>query len=241
MPRLPRLCLGGHVHHVLLRGHNRQPVVQDDEDRQRLLRLLKDCALHNRVAVHAYVLMDEHLHLLVTPESAEGLSLMMQAFGRRYVASFNQRHRRTGTLWEGRFRAALIEAPVHLLACMCFIELNPVRRGITERAEAYPWSSARHHLEGRPDPLVSGHRLLWSLGNTPFEREAAYREMLMQGVSSELVHQIMQATLRGWPLGSDAFLRELGQSLAHPVAPRPRGRPRRTPMVYSTESDSGTN
>jgi putative transposase len=227
MPRLPRLSLGGQVHHVIQRGHNRQAIVHDDEDRRRFLALLKDCSLQYRVAIHAYALMDNHLHLLATPETAEGLSQMMQALGRRYVAAFNQRHGRSGTLWEGRFRAAMIDAEQHLLACMRYVELNPVRAGVVDRPEAFAWSSAAQHLGKAQDPLVSDHKLIWSLGNTPFEREAAYRDYLEQGAPPDEVRQITQSTLRGWPWGSPAFLQAVSQSMERPVVPKPRGRPRR--------------
>lgn len=238
MPRLPRLILAGHPHHVIQRGNNRQAIVHDDADRKRLLALLKECSVQHRVAVHAYVLMDNHVHLLVTPETTEGLSLMMQALGRRYVAAFNLRHQRSGTLWEGRFRAALIESERYFLACMRYIELNPVRAGMVAEPQQFPWSSGPHHLGKTQDPLVVEHSLYWSLGNTPFEREAAYRELIDQGLAAEEQGRITQSVLRGWPLGEPRYLRNVEETLERSVVPRSRGRPRRQ---KSDENQSDPN
>jgi putative transposase len=227
MARLARLTLAGHPHHLIQRGLNRQAIVADDIDRERLLAELRECAALHKVAIHAYILMDNHLHLLATPETDEGLSRMMQSLGRRYVAAFNKRHSRSGTLWDGRFRAAPLEAASHLLACMRYIETNLVRLGHAIRPQDYPWSSAAHHLGLRRDLLIVDHALFWGMGNTPFEREAAYLAWLEQGVSEEEARQLRDAAIKGWPLGSARFLREIGENTDRPVSPRPRGRPAR--------------
>lgn len=231
MARLPRLILPDQPHHVILRGNNRQAIFYSDLDREHLLTTLKDVAALYRVAIHAYVLMDNHLHLLVTPPTAEALSRLMQSLGRRYVGWFNARHQRSGTLWEGRFRAGLIEGERHLLACMRYIELNPVRAGLVQVAADWPWSSARHHLGLVRSGLVTEHPMYWSLGNTPFEREHAYRELLLQGLTLAEQQRFTDAALRGRPVGTEAFLKPL--ALDHPevVIRRPRGRPRKsTPL-----------
>ncbi|MFY8117776.1 MAG: transposase [Roseateles sp.] len=227
MARLPRLVVPGLPHHLIQRGHNRQPIVLDDEDRRQFLALLREAAINQRVAIHAYVLMDNHLHLLATPETPEGLSRMMQSLGRRYVATFNQRHGRSGTLWEGRFRAAPLEAERHLLACMRYIELNPQRAGWLMEPGSYAWSSGPQHLGHRRDPLITEHPLFWALGNTPFEREAAWRAWLEQGASPEELRALGDSALKGWPLGSAGFLQALAEGSERPVAPRQRGRPRK--------------
>lgn len=232
MARLPRLVLPGLAHHLIQRGNNRQLIVLDDEDRCQFLALLREAALTYKVALHAYVLMDNHVHLLATPAEAQGLSRMMQSLGRRYVAWFNQRHGRSGTLWEGRFRAAPIESERHLLACMRYIELNPLRAGLLlDDAGAYAWSSCAHHLGRRSDPLVTEHSMFWTLGNTPFEREAAYRELLEQGLGEAEVRTLTDSALKGWPLGSASFLQGLAAQVERPLAPRKRGRPRKMPAV----------
>lgn len=225
MARLPRLVLAGHAHHIIQRGNNRQAIVLDDADRQRFVDLLRDCSVAHRVAIHAYVLMDNHLHLLATPEDGQGISLMMQSLGRRYVGWFNHKYGRSGTLWEGRFRAALIESEHYFLACLRYIELNPVRAGMTANAIDFAWSSCAHHLGKRRDLVVSDHGLFWALGNTPFEREAAYRELLAQGVAEDERQRLTEAALKGWPLGSAQFLRKLSEQTVRPMAPRGRGRP----------------
>jgi len=228
MARLPRLILPDQPHHVILRGNNRQAIFFSDLDREHLLATLAEAATQYRVAVHAYVLMDNHLHLLLTPPGADALSRMMQSLGRRYVGWFNVRHQRSGTLWEGRFRAGLIEGERHLLACMRYIELNPVRAGLCAEAAQWPWSSAAHHLGLARNVLVSEHEMYWRLGNTPFEREHAYREFMAQGVGASEQAQFTEAVLRGRPVGSDAFLKPLAVEHAAVVVRRPRGRPRKT-------------
>lgn len=238
MARLPRLILAGQPHHVILRGNNRQAIFFSDLDRQHLLNTIGEVAALYGVSVHAYVLMDNHFHLLVTPPTAEALSRMMQALGRRYVGWFNARHQRSGTLWEGRFRAGLIEGERHLLACMRYIELNPVRAGLCQRAEEWPWSSAAHHLGLGRQPVINEHPLYWSMGNTPFEREHAYREFMEQGVPAREQVEFTEAVLRGRPMASDAFLKRLAGEHERVVARRPRGRPRKLADPGSA-ADSG--
>ncbi|RTL32991.1 MAG: transposase [Burkholderiales bacterium] len=238
MARLPRLILPGQPHHVILRGNNRQAIFFSDLDRQHLLNTLGDAAAQYGVSLHAYVLMDNHFHLLVTPPTADALSRMMQALGRRYVGWFNARHQRSGTLWEGRFRAGLIEGERHLMACMRYIELNPVRAGLCQRPEEWTWSSAAHHLGLARQGLISEHPLYWSMGNTPFEREHAYREFIDQGVAPKEQLLFTEAVLRGRPVASEAFLKPLAGEHERVVVRRPRGRPRKL-MLTATPADSG--
>lgn len=240
MARLPRLILPGHPHHVILRGNNRQAIFFSDLDRQHLLAIMAEVATLYGVSMHAYVLMDNHFHLLVTPPTGDALSRMMQALGRRYVGWFNARHHRTGTLWEGRYRAGLIEGERHLLACMRYIELNPVRAGLCTQPQDWPWSSAPHHLGLARQPLISEHPLYWSMGNTPFEREHAYREFVAQGVPGPEQAAFTDAVLRGRPMASDAFLKPLAAEHEQVVVRRPRGRPRKVrPESPKTPHDSG--
>ena len=225
MARLPRLVLAGQAHHIIQRGNNRQAIVLDDADRQHFIELLRDAALTHKVALHAYVLMDNHLHLLATPDEDQGLGRMMQSLGVRYVGWFNHKYQRSGTLWEGRFRAALIDSENYFLACVRYIELNPVRAGICSSGEEFPWSSCAHHLGRRRDPLVTEHALFWDLGNTPFEREAAYRALLDQGVVDDERRRITEAALKGWPLGSAGFLKHVAEQTLRPLESKGRGRP----------------
>lgn len=225
MARLPRLTLPGYPHHVIQRGNNRQPIVRNDADRRALLTLWAEYAAKFQVAVHAYVVMDNHFHLLVTPETADGLPQMMQAVGRRYVRHFNAAHGRTGTLWEGRYRSTLIDTERYLLACMAYIDLNPVRAGLVAAPADHPWSSHAHHIGLRHDSLITPHALVWALGNTPFAREAAYAERVAGGLSAAEQQRITDATLKGWALGSADFLEDLRRRTERRAAPLKAGRP----------------
>ncbi len=228
MARLTRLCVPGWPHLVLQSGHNRQPVFQDDVDRTLFLELLQSAAAAHGVAIHAYTLLDDEVLLLATPANVDSLSRMMQAVGRRYGSSFNRRHGHTGSLWEGRFRATVIEPERHLLACMRYTEQEPGGNEVGTGLRQGAWSSAAHHLGERVDPLVSDHLLYWALGNTPFEREAAYRELLQQALTLSEVLSISEAVKKGWPLGSNGFLAELSGRTPRRLTPLPRGRPRKS-------------
>lgn len=238
MARPQRIFLPGHPHHVAVRGHNQGPVFRDDEDRRCYLTHLRTVTREYRVALHAYVLLDDRIHLLLTPSTQDGISRMMQALGRRYVADFNRRHGRTGTLWEGRFASHLVDAEA-VLDCQGYIETASERlAGQSVRSDLYTWSSAPHHLGVRTDALITDHAAVWALGNTPFEREAAYRERLAQGVTVLQQRAIEQALKQGLLYGSPQARQRLERELHRPLAPRPRGRPRKG---APTGNDSGTN
>lgn len=226
MARLPRLALAGELHHVMLRGLVGQPVFRDDSDRAAFVAMLREAAAGEHVAIHAYVLLDHEVHLLATPTEAAALGRMVQNVGRRYVAAFNRRHGRRGTLWEGRFGASVLEAEPWLLDASVVVETLPVRAGIVGAAADWPWSSAGHHAGRRRDPLVSDHPAYWRLGNTPFERELAHTRALEAGVPDHTVEQLAAATRRGHALGSPAFVSRLAEEARRTVQPRPKGRPR---------------
>jgi putative transposase len=210
MARQARLILPGHPHHVLVRGNNRQSIFVDDEDRRRLLSHLAEVVREQSLALHAYVLMPDHLHLLATPQSGEALGRAMQSLGRRYVGAFNHRHRRSGTLWEGRF------------------ELNPQRVGLAIGLDEYGWSSLIHHLGGPRDPLITEPPAYWALGNTPFDREASYRGWIEQGVSTAEAQRMVAALISGRPLGDASYVAELEKLIGRSLAPGRRGRPKKT-------------
>lgn len=230
MARLPRLAAAGFPHHVIQRGNDRQTVFREDADYARYLGWLREVAAAHGLHVHAYVLMPNHVHLLATPPTGDALSRAMQSLGRRYVRWFNDKYRRTGTLWEGRFRSTVIDADRYLLACSRYIELNPVRAGIVDSPELYRWSSYAHHAGVLVDPLVTDHPLVWALGNTPFERQLAYRRLFDLELTPEFVLSLRSATNRGRALGAFA---EGGQAVAQP---RPRGRPRKRERAQSHEA-----
>ncbi|CDS51285.1 Transposase and inactivated derivatives [Polaromonas sp. CG9_12] len=225
MARLPRLAVPGYPHHIIQRGNNRQTIFSSAADFQVLLSLLEENAQKFGVAVHAYVLMDNHFHLLATPTTSDGLPQMMQAVGRRYVRYFNDRQGRTGTLWDGRYRSNVIDTDGYLLACMAYIDLNPVRAGLVREAAAYPWSSHAHYVGQRADRLVTPHALFWTLGNTPFSREAAYAALVAQGIAPEQQQQLTGAALGGWALGNDRFVANLQKQISRRVMKSKAGRP----------------
>ena len=225
MARLPRLTLPGYPHHIIQRGNNRQAIFATAADYQMLLDLLHESADKFGVALHAYVLMSNHFHLLATPQTTDGLGQMMQAVGRRYVRYFNTLQKRSGTLWEGRYKSTVIQPERHLLACMAYIDLNPVRAGLVEQARDYPWSSHGHYTGQRIDKLITPHPLSWALGNTPFAREAAYAELVQRGVSQVQQAALTDATLRGWALGDPEFVADLQKRTLRRVTKTTPGRP----------------
>lgn len=225
MARQPRLVLPDQPHHVLQRGNDNQPIFRDDDDHRRFLEFLRESAKFYRVAIHAYVLMPNHVHLLATPADEDGLAAMMQKVGRLYVPWFNNKYGRSGTLFQGRFRTSVIDADAYFLACVRYIELNPQRSQLAFDPLEYPWSSYAHHAGVRPDPLITDHAKYWELGNTPFQREAAYIELAQQGMSGQELDAINAAVLKGAPLGSHAFMLELERKTKRQILPAKRGRP----------------
>ncbi|SFB69621.1 transposase [Massilia yuzhufengensis] len=236
MARLPRLIIPKQPHHILQRGNNRQPIFREDEDYQRFIAWLKEAARFYQVAIHAYVLMPSHLHVLATPADAAGLALMMQKLGRFYVPWFNSKYERSGGLFEGRFRTSLIDTEHYFLACSRYIELAPLRANLVASPLDYPWSSYAHHAGVRSDGVVTDHLLYWGLGNTPFQREAAYTDLVMQGIAQDEVDFISNAVLKNQPLGSDAFKAELERKTSRQILPAKRGRPFRAPIPPLTDA-----
>ena len=225
MARLPRLTLPGYPHHIIQRGNNRQAIFTTVADYQYLLALLDENAEKFAVDIHAYVLMTNHFHLLVTPQTDTGLPQMMQAVGRSYVRYFNDLQSRTGTLWEGRYRSTLIQTDRYLLACMAYIDLNPVRTGMVSEARDYPWSSHGFYVGLRSDKLVTPHALFWGLANTPFGREVAYADLVRAGVSAQQQADLTRSTLAGWALGEDCFVANLQKTTERRITMARAGRP----------------
>lgn len=224
MARLPRLTVAEIPHHLIQRGNDRQAIFRDDADFGRMRELLAEHAAREKVAIHSYVLMTNHFHLLATPQTATGLPRMMQAVGRRYVQYFNRRYGRTGTLWEGRYRATPIQTERYCLTCMAYIDLNPVRAGMVKRPEDYRWSSHGHYRGLQADKLITVPPVYWQLGNTPFDREARYAELVAQGPSMEAQQALTDSTLKGWALGDPEFLALLRTRTTRRLA---RGKPGR--------------
>jgi putative transposase len=225
MARQPRLTLTGYPHHIIQRGNNRQAIFGGVADYQALMGLLREAAQQCKVAIHSYVLMTNHLHLLATPQDDVGLPLMMQHLGRSYVRLFNKTYQRSGTLFEGRYKSSLIQTERYLLACMVYIDLNPVRAGMVAQPQDYPWSSYGHYAGLRTDPLITPHPHFWNLGNTPFAREVAYAELVRSGLGSTDERALTNTVLRSGVLGDEDFLLGLEKSTRRRVRPGIKGRP----------------
>lgn len=227
MARLPRLVIPHQLHHVIAQGHSDQAIARDTADYQAFLNWLREAARQSRVAIHAYVLLPNRLHLLATPADDTGLSRMMQSLGRHYVPHFNARYGRTGSLWEGRYRATVLDPAAYFVPCARLIESQPASAGLTPEVALYPWSSQGHHIGDRKESWLTDHPAYWALGNTPFEREAAYRQISASPPDAAMNEKILQATRKAWALGSDEFCRRLAKLTARRLAPARRGRPRK--------------
>jgi putative transposase len=235
MARLPRLVVPHHPHHVIQRGNDRQLIFREPADYEAFRSWLAVAAERFKVAIHAYALMPNHLHLLATPSDSTGLARMMQWVGRYYVPYFNAKFNRTGTLWQGRFRTSVVESERYFMVCSRYIELNPVRAGMVGDPADYLWSSYGHHVGIRSDPLIADHPLYWQLGNTPFAREAAYRQLVAQGLSQPELEAVRGAVQKGSALGAASFMRLLEGQVARRVLPGKRGRPRKELAVPASE------
>lgn len=232
MARLPRLVVNGVLHLVAHRGLDALELFRDDDEHRNYLAMLAASSRQCGVDVHAYALLPRGVLLLVTPGASPnvvrgGLSSLMQSLAREHVREVNQRRSRVGTLWHGRYQAAPIEAARHGLACWRYVEQAPVRAGLVEQAPDYPWSSAGHYVGRASSSAWVDHPARWALGNTPFEREAAHRALLDEGLSDSQVAQIESTALRGWALGSAEFVASLQMQVPRRLQPAPRGRPRK--------------
>lgn len=225
MARLPRLVVANHLHHVIARGNNEQSVFIDDADCQQFLDWLRDAARQYRIAIHGYVLLPNRVQLLVTPSDEVGLGKMMQSVGRHYVPYFNVRHRRSGSLWEGRYRTTVIDADAYFMDCIRLLEYQPVKAGLAADMGSYRWSSYAHHLGQRKQAWLTDHAAYWKLGNTPFDREMAYQQFCTHVPERKLADAIDLATCRGWALGSSAFKASLARLTERRLQPARRGRP----------------
>ena len=209
MARLPRLCMPGIPQHIIQRGTNRQACFASEADFSAYAYWLNDCARKNRVAIHAWVFMTNHVHILATPECRQGVSRMMQTLGRHYVRYFNHTYRRTGTLWEGRFRSCVVSAEEYLLLCQRYIELNPVRAGMVATPEQYAWSSYKANGLGWPSKLWTPHRVYKELGKTTEERTKAYRVLFDNQLDLELINSLRSSCNKGLALGNSKFISEI--------------------------------
>jgi putative transposase len=227
MARLGRYFLPDQPLHVIQRGNNRAPIFFEDDDYALYRAWLAEACEAYGCAVHAYVLMTNHVHLLITPSDAGAVPRVMQSLGRRYVRHVNGAYRRTGTLWEGRYRAAPIDAEDYFLSCCRYIEMNPVRARMVAHPRDYPWSSWAAHAQGATDSLVMDHPLYRALGRSQEERQASYRALFRGALAEYFITALRAATNGGWALGDDRFARAITKTTGRRAAPLGKGRPRK--------------
>ena len=226
MARLARYFVKGQAQHIIQRGNNRAPVFAGDEDYSFYLECLQDAATHHGLLIHAYVLMTNHVHLLASPETRDSIPKTLQSIGRRYVQYFNHTYDRTGTLWEGRYKATVIDSDRYLLTCMRYIELNPLRAAMVDHPREYPWSSYAANAHGEENKLIASHALYRQLGRTEIESQATYRQLFRAAIGRADLEAIRESTNKGWVLGNERFREKIEALSNRRTTPKPRGRPR---------------
>ena len=237
MPRTSRIDLPGLPQHLISRGNNRNDIFFRDRDRLVFLEYLAEACTDNDCAVHAFVLMSNHVHLLATGNAPMAISRMMQDLGRRYVLYVNSAYKRTGALYDGRFKSSLVETSSYLLACMRYIELNPVRAGMVRSPGEHPWSSFGQNASGDPTGLVKPHPEYLQLSADPARRRAAYLGLFDGGIAGDELLAIRESAQMNRPLGGERFYAAIEATLRRPVKVAPQGRPRRVaePVPFFAE------
>ena len=228
MARRPHHVVPGQAIHLIQRGNNRQAMFFADTDYRFYHEALEDAAVRYTCAVHAYVFMTNHVHLLMTPSSEDGPSRVMQSVGRRYVRYVNTTYQRTGTLWEGRFRSAIVDSDRYLLTCSRYIELNPVRAGMVNSPQHYPWSSYRHNALGQRDSLLEMHSVFRRLGPDEAKRHDVYRTLFHDALAPGDLKQIRLATEAGTVIGNDRFREQIEKVLECRIQPLGHGGDRKS-------------
>jgi len=229
MPRKPRFFLANVPTHVVQRGNNRQPIFFSDNDYRVYLDWVGEAGERWGCAIHAYVLMTNHVHLLITPQDADGISRFMQYVGRRYVPYVNHEYRRSGTLWQGRFKSNLVQSEAHLLLCHLYIQMNPVRAGMVTAPGQYPWSSYRSNALGESNAILTAHSEYRSLGGSEERRHAAYRDLFASRIDEANLEQLRACLQTGTPFGNGRFTEQIEQTLGRKVGFSKRGRPKKPP------------
>lgn len=226
MPRRPRVIVPNTPQHLIQRGNNRQACFYADEDYQFYLQWLKFHADKLGVEMHAYVLMTNHVHLLVSTEKTDAVGALMKALGQRYVQYINKTYKRSGTLWEGRYRSCPIQAETYLFSCQRYIELNPVRANMVNHPAEYKWSSYAANAQGEPSAIIKPHLLYNALGDDGAKRQSAYRELFRYELDIGLVDEIRKATNSNYALGSEIFTKQIADVLGRRVTAGKSGRPK---------------
>ena len=227
MPRRPRVHLPGFPLHLVQRGHNRDACFFSDEDFLAYRHWLGEALKDSGCMLHAYVLMTNHVHLLLTPPEAESVPKLVMSLGRRYVQYINKTYQRTGTLWDSRYKSSLVQAETYLLQCQRYIELNPVRAGMVDDPAQYRWSSYRANALGQEDALLTPHEIFLRIAADEAERQAAYRALFRHELDTAAIADIRLALAQGQPLGGGRFLETIERMTGQRREVKPRGRPKK--------------
>ncbi|MDL2355310.1 MAG: transposase [Pseudomonadota bacterium] len=227
MPRQSRPVIPEVPLHITQRGNNRLQCFFEEADFLVYLNLLRAASIEAGCQVHAYVLMSNHVHLLVSPSDEHGPAMLMKSLGERYVQYVNRRYARTGTLWEGRYHSCLVQCERYLMVCHRYIELNPVRARLVSEPAGYPWSSYQHNAHGRENRTVTAHALYSRMGSDPASRQIAYRALFDEVLAGDILERVRRATHGNHALGTPEFTDQLGQQLGRDVMPKVIGRPRK--------------
>jgi putative transposase len=233
MARLSRIVIPNHPLHIMHRGNNRQDIFESEEDMVRIKDDIKISLSKSGCHLHAYVIMTNHFHLLITPESKVQLAAFMQSVANRYVRYFNAEHQRTGSIWEGRFKSCLVDSDQYLFTLYKYIEMNPVKAGMIEDIAEYRWSSYRHNALGQVDTLITEHERYQALGTSPTQRSESYLEMFEQLNTSAQDAHITQATLRGEVYGSDRFHHQISALISRTTKLTSHGGDRKSEMYHN--------
>lgn len=240
MPRQTRFRIAGLTQLVLQRGHNREPVFHGPNDYRMYLEFMNESAEENECAIHAYGLLPNHVPVLCTPQRPDGVSKMMQAIGRRYAYAYNHTHRRTGALWDGRYKACLVEPSRYVLASYRFVETQPTRTGYAAQPDAYRWSSYPAHISGEVDRVILDHWVYQNLGTARAERASAYQDIFRFPLSKSLLDEVEHALQHCLVLGSERFKDDIGQKLSARVRLGQPGRPRKHMHIPTLASSGAT-
>ena len=228
MARLPRYSITNQPQHIILQGGDGQIIFQQEQDYQYFHDCLEAAAYNYSLKVHAYVLMPDHVHVLATPGNKDSVSRVVQSIGRNYVQYFNECYGGIGTLWEGRYRATVVDPRHYLLTCSRYIELNPVRNQLVDKPQDYPWSSYAHNALAQTDEMITAAGEYQKLGSTERECAREYKKLFRQKISAEQAQEITDATLKGWVLGDSKFAKKIEKLSGRRATQLPKGRPKKS-------------
>lgn len=214
MARLPRIVIPNQPLHIMHRGNNKQNIFESEEDMTRIKEDIESALLKSGCSLHAYVIMTNHLHLLITPHDEKQLAVFMQSMANKYVRYFNAKHQRTGTIWEGRFKSCLVDSEHYLFALYKYIEMNPVKAGMVNSVEDYLWSSYHHNALGLTDPLITEHEQYQSLSSSYLERTSRYKSLFDALDIDKQQQKITDATMKGELYGSEGFHQDIAKLIS---------------------------